>query len=688
MSNYPFSETCPPPNTSPIFSSTAIFPFGATHFTLYPWKQVQQCNIVNMYVSMQTNLSTQVIQTNSSGQSNIIVINASCDPTINTCKKFVAKNDTIKQTNLVDMDAVQRSYTSNNIQQLLNMNMIAMLSSVTKALTIMPSLPTVDPSAGGSQSMTNIINSFTRVGISVNTHIEQDCQLTQSNYLEVNINDYGTVKLNHLVIKQTNKANMKCTQNAIVGNNVLQTITDNLTQISGDPFEMGRGSRASLVSMIIVLILFLFILFLGFFLLMVIMKYGGWGFIGISFFFFIFFFIYQPVKGSWYGFSPGIPNSACANHYTATKTNKYYDSPVQAKNECMKDPNCVAVDYVIDQDSVTKENPQAGHATFYSGNIDNFSKCTDITDSGEDTAMDLVQLRNPWYRNAELAGVSPDDSIEGDVLLDVTSGNLWYRLPLNSYKGQRTEWVQPSMINRNNKNNVLSGNSYFPCASNQKEPITVGNKTGKVYIFIDYDMDETLLMDPKTGQIHSYPLPPKQGKYINPIDKNAAQDDSKSYDTTSNPSQDIGPEDYFLVAYPMGCSDQPPVKERYFYNQQFFLYKTKYNDTQTAKLHKGWYPDWGLTQENEPLNIVNGYGIVPDVFQFDSTFLKFKQKNYWFLWIGLYLFVFGIILIGLEQWRNSVKEKVDEKSFEFSSSDDMFKKISELTETKSPITIK
>lgn len=640
-SNYPFTETCPPPNTTPLFRMTvgAVDEGGAQggRMSIYPWKQAQTCNIVNMYLSVQASLSTQVIQTTQNSQSNIIKVNANCDPTITSCKKFTAKHDKIVQTNLIDMDAVQRSFVSDPVQQLLNSALIILSSSVTKHMKTMPHLPSADDcklKGPSSCSVSNVINSFMRVGISLNTHIEQDCLSTQSNYLEINVEDYGKTALNHDVIKQTNKANIKCTQDAVVGNAICQNISDSLSKISVGPIQRGNRSSDALMAFIIVIVIFFICAFIGIFLLWAMMIYGGYTFLFLSLFFFIFFWAYRPVRGAWYGYSPGIQKSDGAKYYTEL-SEKYYNDPEVAKLDCMNNPTCAAMDFVIDTDKITTEYPQAGNATFYSGDVDNYNKCKDITDMGNDEASNLIGIRNPWFRNAELSGNSPDDEIEGDVLLDVTSGNLWYRLPMNSFYGQQTTWVTPKQINKNNQNNVLNGNNFYNCYNGEITSLNYAKTGVKVYIYID--MKSTTLIDPSTSKKTSYPLPPEGGSYQIPIDRDANDLTKATYDIKSTVTQN----DFFLVPYPIGCSDDPPNTEQYFYNQMFYLYMAKL-DQSTGQ----WAPAWGPDKTGPPLNMINGYGIVPELQPFNSTFLKYKETNYWYLWLSIFFLVLGILLIG------------------------------------------
>lgn len=616
MSKLPFTEECPEFQQTPFLTAAgAGCSIGDTTGkclagggTIHSWGQAQSCNIVNCFMSAQANCSTSVINSNSVVQSNTIIVNASCDPNVSTCKKFNASHENVNQYNLIDMDSVQMAFTSNTAQQTLNLSIMQSATAVVKGLSVMP-----------QQSLSsNIMNTFMRCGITINTNIQQICESTQKNYLEVNTDNYGTVDLSHSVFNQTNEDTSKCTQLAVTKNDILQTLTESLSQVS-ESLSQGLNMFALLI---VIAIIICVVIMVGGGVMVKSEESGGiFKIIGlvsalIGALFLMLFFVIRPTKGLWYSITPGIPDSNCGTSFTYDSS-KHYDKSSQAVKDCMKNSKYIGMDYVVDDAS--SETSDAGTARFYKGNIDKTKDCTDITQPNttetNNSIYEALDIRNPKYINVSLRGNFPTEETEGDICLDMDTGNLFYKYPLKPIPNSKTEngWKKPSYIINYNG---VPGASYMK--DNVFDGISESLNSHKVYFYID--IDHTTLVFPP-GVYKPYPL-----------------EDYSAEKPLGNTKGTPTSGDYFVVPYPFGETSNESEKEQYQYGATFYLYGS-IKDESTNK----YVPNWGNDKANVPISKIPGYGIVPIYTWNLSTFLKFKQKNYWFLWITGILFFLAFL---------------------------------------------
>ncbi len=617
LGNLPLVETCPTPPNDPIFSAwtggCTVETGGCvgTGGTVYNWGQASSCNIVNSYMSAQANINTTVINQQNIVQSNTIIVNNDCDPSVSACKEYKSKGKINQNNSLVDVSAVQLSYVSNTAQQILNLSILQDASSVVSGLNVVPQ----------SATSGNVLNTFMRTGITINTNITQYCDVTQSNYLEVNNNNYGTVKLFNNVNQSNIVDNYKCTQLAVTRNNILQTLTENLSQIAD---ARAQGISVFAILMVFGIVICVFLLVGG----GIVVKTEGSLFkimgpvtIGVGLMFIMFYFFIRPKLSLWYGMSPGIPASDCSDKFKYS-SKKYYDVSRQAKKEFDDDGKYVAMDYIIDTTKSTDpdfEKNGPGTATFYTGDVHDTPLCLDIiATSGK--RYQLITIRNPVYVNVSLKGETPGE-IEGDVCIDIDTGNMFYKFPTSPTIGpSNMSWQTPSYVQDPRANPDVQDNAFDGSPTNAK----LGNEN-KIYFYID--INQTTLLYPKKESIANYPI--EGFGPTAPI--------GRTYKLAN-----VKTGDYFLVPYPYGPDSQgSETYEQYQYAGVYYLYSA-------TEVNGKFQPNWGedhTKSPSPPINHVNGYGIVPEFEWENHTLLKFQKINGWFLWTGLALILCGIGLM-------------------------------------------
>lgn len=715
------SGECPPMEDG---SESASLLWGAFSFHFSPWKQAQMCNVINVSASLQFNMSQNIMSNNSVYESNSIYVSASCDRD-NPCDEFNFNNNEITSVNTIDMNNVQMAYVSNMAQGILYQGLQAYTSIVTKYLNMFPlalsatSQEILDEGDLGNYynvNMTNIINTFIRVGCSINTNISQTCSINQQNTINLTVKNYNEVDISGNLIDQENDATMSCTQTAYLGNAPVSEMVNNLSNISsvnhtlGGPSRNGIGRR-SLTTVIVsavvgCVVLFAFMLMLYYVFRSAPSNNSGSGdssssnnsgiisvnpneskssstgmmvfFIGlcalVGVLLIAMYYTVQPIASAWFGFSPGIMNTQQpqVKSLYSVALQKNYNDVSDAVMDFDNNESYVAMDYDPDMDAIEEfvqssyrdapsELKIPGTATFYTGSIENFDQCYEITNPGisplvmvdekvktesggnDSGKVPIITYRNPYYRNASLAGKDPPNELDGDVLLDVDTGRMFFKMPAGSYSSsdKATRWFEPSIINTkapNQHDNVFQ--SLDPTESE-----SANNNKAKAYFYID--VDHTMLYDGKL-----YPLPPTGKTYTNPIDRDSAApfriddgpvDESASYYSIKTTVKNG---DYFVVPYPIGMSDQN-TRERYQYSQAYFVYKAVLNET-TGE----WEPAWGPSKYDNPSGVVNGYGLVPIVQPFKVTRMKYHQQHDALFIVGLTVICTSVaMLIALGAFR-------------------------------------
>lgn len=650
------SNNCPPVEPNTVFNIYI--------FKLNSWKQSYTCNMVSLFTCFQFSMTNQILADADATQSNSIYITTSCDPNTTDCDKVTFKNNNITMKNTVDMSAVQRAYVTNGAQQALYKALqqygIAAFKFMNEIPHFFNSINNI--SSGNNTTSTNILNVFFNISVSLNTTIEASCTSNQSNTFSLYIQGYSNVYIDNNNIKQQNDLTMQCSQSALKGSpNVSTNLQTTLETSSSPPEKPLDTNKNRLLFFILSPIILTIVFFLGYATLKsflpISIVYLVLSLLLIIFYFVSIYSFQKPQSGAWFGFSNSIANCANSNLYTLEETITYTDQK-DAVSYCLSKPSYIGFDYKINQEllesnynSYNINNPIVpGVATFYSGSIHAFDKNQDIIGLTSSNGTNSIQYRNPYYRNASLNGELPSDSIQGDILLDVDSGNLYYRLPLNSFVGQTSTWVKPSKINKWNIDNIYYANqpnpnadvpTQTPIKGPSNELANYSNTKNKVYFYID--ITETNIFDGST-----LPLPPIGSNYLNPCDQDAA---ASTTDEIINYNLEVKETDLFVLPYPYAMADNGASYEQYLFSQQFFIYPItadkKPNINSTVK-------------PNLPIGIIPGYSLIPQINtdEYSCTYLKYIQTFPFILWLSVMLFIYSLIGFILYSVQKNTKSDV------------------------------
>lgn len=663
--NLPGASSCPPPTPAMSFGIPGVW-----NENIYPWQQTSTCNITNIAMVAQANMSTTVQQDSDNSQSNTMILQSGGD--------IVIDHSHLGQTNSYSGKSMQAAFVSNSAQQQMMLQMIQQASSTTKGLAVLPQ----------NAQATNVINGYMKATINMSTNVSQTCQSSESNTMVLQAG--GDIKISDSYLSQDNTATMTCMQATATKNVASQSLSAQLEQIAsakavgipmwaffliiamfvGGFFAIGYEMTANpSTGVIIAGIIFMIV---G-----VILLGNG--------------FRYDKEQAVWVGFSPGIQNAEtdCKSMYR-TDILQWQSSSDEAQSILMKKKNksLAAFDWVPDPDG------PGGTAQWYkysSGSKistkDLADKCQSVVLSTNDTSNKLISMRPDAYLNVALAGQKPDINIVADLILDIDTGNMWVRMPPgfdtcnpSSYGGAAdAQWVfvAPKSVNISNVNNVYKsisncsgcGDDQTCCVSGCTEaaitdPTTqkdIDVSSSKVYIYIDpqrtlnYNLNATYNYGTGTYMTMLSTVTSLTGKYL--------WDYSSPLGNKSFESK-VGPNDYFLVVFPYGPTADssyfgtqnqtwPTTAtefEAYDFGQRFYLYKAVPDDPK-SKTPK-YIPFTDATIPPQPINIVPGLGPSVEVQGFTSTCFKTYDRDNRIAFIiygcivglGMLLLVVGLIL--------------------------------------------
>jgi hypothetical protein len=668
MAFIPYTNECPTPYTEDTGQSmVTLFPVPL-YFHMNPWSSSGICNIVNVGASLQFEMSSQVIQLCTSIQNNNIVTDIECNSGDNNtgdqkqCNKVVISNNTYYMSNRANMTAAQASYKSNDAQYWLYKHLLLYMSTIGRYMLKFPS--TLPSTTSKNTTLSNVINAFFRLSVSMNTNIEQTCTSRQHNVIDLYVKGYNNVIITNNKFKQTNSANMKCTQLALEENIISQqlaTILQAMGSVDPTPQKSPRGIFGTMMICLIFFIVCVGIIQVG-------KSLQPWPPALCLFFGFIFIALFcimkfnsLNVKSSWFAYSPGIESIPNYNDYFELDKTDTFTTADEAQAVCDSNPSYVAMDYTIDPlrvaiDPDTGLPTTPGTAKFYKGNPTQTMKaCESIISNMElATSPQFINYRHAYFRNGNLGGKVPDESIIGDVCLDVDEGKLWFRIPyesgsgFHSYQGQTSSWVEPSKLYEMNQDNVRA------VLIDAEQDVA---EDARFYFYIDPSLKYTEALE---QQLYL------DDRYVAPLDcncntLNSICSETNLYsvdDTTGKGNNFVKAGDYFVLPFPSGPDVSGEQYEQYDYNQKFGVFPVRYN-SETSK----WEPDTTITYTI----FMNGYGLVPiiqsqtqgdshgnEIIGSTSTYLKYEQVFYALLWLGLGFIGISILMVAWIYLRDSV----------------------------------
>jgi hypothetical protein len=619
------------------------------YLQIHDWNQAQICNIINMMISTQVSIQTIVTQENKNDETNQIVINTTCenDSSAPGCDTFKLKNTDMIQTNVVSIEGVQMCYAANEVQEVLSLKLLQVSSGFTKGLHMNPQ----------SSMSSNIMNMFFNVGTTINTNFSQICTANASNYIAINTSNYDTVSISDAIMKQSNDITLKCMQTTVETNTILQSIALNMSQLG-----ITRNIGLTLQGLIICLIVIAFIFFacgsyITIFYAQKIALISMILFFLLGLFFILLFFLDQPKVPIWYGLSPGL--GACSGTEQVDSAS-YESSDAAAKALLLRlDDGILGFDF-----SRNSSSSESGTATFYKGTIS--TDCYQMIINPSPSMWELsdlnVLIRNAIYISGTLADSQsvPNNSIEGDVFLNVLNGELFFRLPKNLSVGSGTSWQKPSVLSNTIKQDssivkVQMKDNVFTDAS-----VSFSNGS-KVFFYIPIGSTELRqnINDPnsKTMPIIGYSSDEPYGSTEPILYNNSSYTVKQIADLPSS-------KDFFLVPYPYGPTSihttNPPLTQIYMYGSVYYLYRAVQNTDSNTKSKIPYVPYNSMSeaQVTSILNEINGRGVIPSISWTNSTCIATPKRNYWYFWIGNCFFIFGIILFFIWLYQ---KQKAQEK---------------------------
>jgi hypothetical protein len=656
------AEACPEPEPNLKFGVPMPFsPFfvgGEVN-----WQNASTCNLTNMAMIAQADISTNVYNDNETSQANIFVVNSDCEV---DCDTFSYTNNQLDQGNVLNVSATQRTFTTNKAQQQLVLSVLQQASSAVKGIALLPQ----------SSQASNVMNGYMRASMSMSTNIGQSCVSQQENVAVIDTGAASNVDISNNIFEQTNEASKDCNQLAITRNVSMQALTANLQQTAS------ASSTGITLWFFVVLVVALILGFTVFSVTVVktaskpqvILIIVGVVVLIIGACLLASWAATKNTESAWFGCSPGIPNGGCQGYksYALGGQNiRDYDSPAAAQNACMNDSNCTALDWVWNP----TEGDEAGTATFYTG--EPTGQCSNIvgnTDDSPDDSRNIISIRPPAYRTVALGGETPNNDLVADVALDTDTGNLWYKMPPNfnscniyppgsdAYNSAPWTFVAPHFVEASNADNAFKTLIPNSCGTAQcsqcgfeSTQYGVEGTSNKIYIWIDPTQLISMDLEPNNdNSLYNYGTKTYE-QWMAEIGNYEWDFSSPVGDPNIEPKEG----DYFLVVFPYGPDDTVDPTganwptddsqfEHYAFGQQYYLYPAVPVSSGGAN---GYAPfpdgDPAITEEtpNPPLNRVNGFGVVPEFQAYQSTLMKYQTRNQMLLYMGLVLLGLGVVVI-------------------------------------------
>lgn len=640
----------------------------------YPWgAKSTACNLTNINMQIQANVTTNVLNETNSTQSNTILITGKCvsddcddyqNQYNNCCVEMNVSNQEINENNVSSEKNVQLAYSSTQVQQQMLLQMLQQSTAVSKGLSLTPN----------TSNATNIMNAVMKMEVSVTTNISNICNTAQSNALVISSDGFNTFNVQEDILNQTNESTESCTQVAVTKSKVSQAMTAQLAQIA--TAESIGVSLFMLLLILVVMLLFCLVpIFAGVAFLFSIM---GVIFVAVGLILVILAIVNKKKVANWCGFSPGIQASKCASKYQPKEERIHYPSGDKAQDYCFQ-KGYSAMDWVVDPSDSTQKS---GFATFYTGG--DYPKkptgCDDITNCNYDRGNQLMSFQNCNYVNG--SGPPNDKTTYGDVYLNYENGDLYFKIPpfkdsndlKKGFGDGDPVWGKPSDINigyngrGGNLDNVFTNSTV--------------NGGGRAFLWVPFGLNSITLPDPKTSSVLDpnnmqfgfveSPFPSfGTDKISNATDVIGYGQEADSYPVGKNAKVKIG--DYFVVVYPYGWNARNGGSagtdgdglERYDYGQQYKLYKAV-----QLPVSKKWVPNISdATQEQlklsglvdtdklaiqsgsdnswtTPMNFIGGNFIIPVIVeQFDSTMFVYQVGNTSQIAVGSVLVFIGFFMI-------------------------------------------